>query len=371
MVDDVLQLTQDLVAIESPSQRSNAAIADKVAGILERGGFQVERLAFDDANGQRKVSLVARKGRGQGGLGYFCHSDTVPGGDGWQPFTPVVQEGRLIGRGSADMKGALAAVLLAGGAVDAADLRRPLTVVVTADEEVGYPGARQVIAESALLAAFWPEMGVVTEPTCLQPVYAHKGGARIKVTAYGRAAHTSTDHGFSANFRIAPFLAEMAELAQLFRRDERFMNHEFDPPTNGFNMVIDDGGCASNVYAAKTVCTLSIRYMPNDHREEALARIFERARAHGLAVDHFDFDPFYIAPDAPVVQAALSATGAPRAVTVSYGTEASLFGQFVPLVVLGPGDIAQAHTVGEWIDVGELRSAQAVYASLIRRVCTD
>jgi acetylornithine deacetylase len=72
-----------------------------------------------------------------------------------------------------------------------------------------------------------------------------------------------------------------------------------------------------------------------------------------------------------VVQAALSATGAPRAVTVSYGTEASLFGQFVPLVVLGPGDIAQAHTVGEWIDVGELRSAQAVYASLIRRVCTD
>lgn len=371
MTIDVLGFTQELIAIESPSQRSNAAVAHEVAGVLQRGGFQVERLEYDDANGQRKVSLVARKGRGQGGLGFFCHSDTVPGGVGWQPFVPVLQDGRLIGRGAADMKGALAAVVVAGCSVDAADLQRPLTIVVTADEEVGYPGAKQVIAESTLLAAGWPQMGVVTEPTRLQPVYAHKGGARVRVTAVGRAAHTSTDHGVSANFLIAPFLAEMAELAQLFRRDERFMNHEFDPPTNGFNMVIDDGGCEANVYAARTVCTLGLRYMPNDHREQALAMIFERAQAHGLTVDHYGFEPFYIAPDAPVVKAALAATGAPKAVTVPYGTEASLFGQFVQLVVLGPGDIAQAHTIGEWIDVDELRRAVTVYMSLIRRLGLD
>jgi acetylornithine deacetylase len=371
MSNDVLQLAKDLVAIPSPSTMSNAAIADYLAGHLQRFGFAVERLAYHESTGEEKVSLVARIGEGQGGLGLFSHSDTVPGDAGeWSPFEPVVQADRLVGRGSCDMKGPLAATLIAAAQIDAVRLRKPLTVVVTADEEVGYGGAYQVVKESAMLRDNWPAYGVVAEPTRLRPVYAHKGGIHVHVTAHGRAAHTSTGKGVSANFLIAPFLAEMAALQPLFNTDQRFQNTEFDPPTNGFNMVINDGNCKSNVTAAKTTVTLSLRTMPNDHREEAVRLISEKAHKYNLEVRTRGFGPFYVAQDAEIVQMACRATGAARAETVPFGTEALVYQDYIAQqVVLGPGDIAQAHTIGEWIDVRELEDAVGVYRRLIEEVC--
>jgi acetylornithine deacetylase len=132
-------------------------------------------------------------------------------------------------------------------------LLRPLYIAITADEEVGHVGAHFLQKASATFKVNWPTWAVVPEPTEMLPVYAHKGGALITVTATGSAAHTSLDTGISANFLIAPFLAEMAELAKSMKSNERYKNHEFDPPTNGFNLTIDDGGCATNVTAAKCI----------------------------------------------------------------------------------------------------------------------
>ena len=367
---DVMDLAKALIAIPSESQRSNQEIADFLAALLSDLGYTVEALAYTDACGERKVSLVARIGGGQGGLGLFAHSDTVPGqATQWAAFYPIVIDGKLIGRGSCDMKGPLAAAIVAASRLRPSQLRAPLTLVITSDEEQGYGGAYAVIEQSQLLAAGWPPVGVVTEPTRLSPVYAHKGGIGVEVTAEGRAAHTSTGRGVSANFLIAPFLAEMAELAQLFAHDRRFMNSEFDPPTNGFNMVLDDGGCPPNVTAAKTVCTLSLRTMPNDHRDEALALIAESATRHGLTLSSNAFDPVYTPPDSEIVRAALEATQTTQPETVPFGTEAAVYRDFTSLVVLGPGSIEQAHTVGEWIDVDELQTAVGVYERLIRRFC--
>lgn len=366
---DVVALTQELVAIPSPSEISNAPISAYLVDILTAAGFHIEELSYDD-HGERKVSLVAIKGEGEGGFGLFSHSDTVPGAAGpWEPYTPVVTADRLIGRGACDMKGPLAATIGAAAPIPASALRRPLVIVVTADEEVGYGGARQVAAESKLLAGNWPRYGVVAEPTRLRPVYAHKGGARVTVTAEGSAAHTSTDRGVSANFLIAPFMAEMAELRHLFRAEPRFQNADFDPPTNGFNMVVNDFGCKPNVTAAKTVCTVSLRPMPNDASGEAIELILAAAARHNLSTDMMRAAPFAVAPDATIVLAALDATGLTAAETVPFGTEAIIFDRFTELVVLGPGDIAQAHTVGEWIDLAQLRRAVQVYQRLIERFC--
>ncbi len=366
---DVLELARTLIAFPSPFTESNSTIVAYLAGLLSDLGFEVEELAYLDA-GKRKASLVARLGSGAGGLGLFSHTDTVtPNADGWDPYGAVVRDGKLIGRGACDMKGPLAATVVAAASFVGQALRHPLTLVLTADEEIGYGGAKQVAAESQLLAAGWPTYGVIAEPTRLRPVYAHKGGARVRCTAYGRAAHTSTDGGVSANFLIAPFLAEMAELNQLFRRESRFQNPEFDPPTNGFNMVIDDGGTPANVTAAKTVCTLGIRPMPNDASREAIDLILAAAERHNLEVDWYLHTPFYVDPATPIVKAALAATGRVAAETVPFGTEAAVFKEFTQLVILGPGDIAQAHTVGEWIDVAQMSESVEVYRQLIHSLC--
>jgi acetylornithine deacetylase len=370
---NVVELTSQLVAIQSETPQTNSAVSDFLEGVLVQAGFAVERLSYIDANGEEKVNLVGKKGNGSGGLGLFSHSDTVPGDKGWEPFTPVVKDGKLYRRGSCDMKGPLAATIVAAARFDAAQLVKPLFIAVTSDEENGHIGAHFIVTESKTLTGGWPEFCVVCEPSELLPVYAHKGGARITVTAHGVAAHTSTDKGESANFLIAPFLAEMAELAKLFKADKRFQNDEFSPPTNGFNMVLNDGGAPANVTAGKTVATLGLRAMPDAAFEEAIQMVVDRAKAHNLEVEvaGTGFSHFYVAPDSPVVQAACRATGAARAVTVPYGTEAVTYQDHMQSVVLGPGSIAQAHTVGEWIDIGQLEESVEVYSQLIEELCTD
>ena len=366
---DALELAHRLVAIDSVSRHSNAAISDLLHGVLEGAGFEVERLEYDDPAGVRKVNLVGRRGRGSGGFGLFSHSDTVPG-DSWAAgaFSPRCAGGRLIGLGSCDMKGPLAATIEAAAAAPADRLTRPVYVVVTADEEVSGRGALHVAANSRLYRG-GPTLGVIAEPTRLTPIYAHKGSAQAVVTACGRAAHSSTGKGVNATFLIAPFLAEMAQLAQEIQADETFLNPEFSPPHNCLNVTIDDGRARPNVTAARTVCTLGFRPMPDDRSADLLAIIREKAERRGLEFEGRLGAAFRVAPDSRVVRLALEASGAERAATAAYGTDAFAFMNDLELVVLGPGDIAQAHTEGEWIAVSELRRAVTVYRAMIDAAC--
>ncbi len=369
MAVDAVELAQRLIAIDSVSRRSNLPACDLLQEVLEGAGFEVERLEYSDRAGVRKANLVARRGAGRGGLGFFSHVDTVPG-DNWasDPFTPRQAAGRLIGLGSCDMKGPLAATIEAAAAADLDTLERPVYVVVTADEEVTSQGAFTVAAESRLYRN-GPALGVVAEPTALTPVYAHKGITHAVVTARGRAAHSSTGTGVNATFLMAPFLLEITELATRLQRDEAFHNREFDPPHHCLNVTIDDGGTRPNVTAAKTVCRLSLRSMPDDRSAEVLAMIRRRAERHGLEFRGRHGAPFRVAPDSRVVRIALQATGAARARTVSFATDAVAFMDDLELVVLGPGDIAQAHTEDEWIALAQLRAAVRVYGSMIDAAC--
>ena len=367
---DPVALTKDLVAVDSVSRVSSAPVCDVVEDFMQRHGFEIERLSYRDDTGVRKDSVIGKKGRGAGGLAFYSHVDTVPG-DGWSsdPHSPVVRDERLIGLGSCDMKGPLAATLCATAALRDEHLERAVYVAATADEEISGRGARQIDGESALYNAELPRCGVIAEPTSMVPVYAHKGGARVIVTAHGRAAHTSTGRGVSANLLMAPFLAELPGLAETFRTDESFWNRDFDPPTNGFNVVYTDFGTRPNVSAPKAVCTVSFRPAPGDRTQDVLDMVSERARAHGLEVEAHAGTPFQVDPDSEVVRTALAATGADRARTVPYGTDAHAFKERVQLVVMGPGDIAQAHTDGEWIELAQLHRAVDVYRRMVQEVC--
>ena len=367
---NLLELAQDMVAIQSVSQDSNAEVSDLLEGVFDGAGFAVERLEYTDDAGELKVNLIAKKGEGAGGLAFCSHSDTVPGQEqDWEAFNPMIKEGRLYGRGSCDMKGPLAATIMAANSVAASQLKKPVYIVVTADEEVAGYGARHIIHDSKMLTEDKPDFGVIAEPTRLTPIYAHKGYVQILVTAHGKAAHTSTGLGSSANFVIAPFLAEMTKLAAQFKSDPSFLNHEFSPPDNTFNMSINDGDTPINVTAPKSVCKLGFRPMPHARTDDILAMITEQAEKHGLEIRTDRLDALYVSPEAEIVQAALQATGAAKAETVPYGTDGFFLKEVMDLVVLGPGDIAVAHTVGESIAVAELEQAVDIYTRMIERLC--
>ena len=371
MHKDVVELAQALIAIRSVSNDGNIAIIDYIQAWLGEAGFdEIERLEYAYKGRAPRANLVARKGAGSGGLAFLTHSDTVPGGeDAWPAFTPVVTEGRLVGRGSVDMKGPLAAVMVAAAAVDAAHLQAPLYVVVSADEEIGLYGARHIVGQSQLLRSEGPHCGVITEPTRLIPAYGHKGYGYFRVAAHGVAAHTSSGAGASASFRLAPFLAEMAALNERFQHEPRFWNPAFDPPTNGFNMVISDDG-QTNVTAARAECVLTLRAMPAANTDEIVALITAGAERHGLTVEMARVTPpVYTDPASRLVQAACAATGSDRPVTIPFGTEGFHYQALMALVILGPGDIDVAHTVGESIAVAELEKAVDVYGRMIAALC--
>ena len=368
---NVIELTQALVTQPSVSRWSNVPITDYLEAQLRQLGCQIERLEYIDPNGERKANLIAKLGSGGGGLAFCSHSDTVPGQEeDWDPFDPRIDGDLMYGRGSADMKGPLAATIIAAGQIEPAKLKKPIYIVVTSDEETGLIGARYVKDHSQMLRGDRPDWGIIAEPTRMIPVYAHKGYAQVTVTALGEAAHTSTDKGVSATFLLAPFMAEIAQLAADTKQGPRYMNSEFDPPTSGFNMIVDDGNCATNVTSPKTTCTITFRTMPEAHSEEILSYILERAQHYGFAAESVYAEALFVPQDSRLVQECLRLTGLPKAETVPYGTDGSELREVIEqLVIMGPGDIQVAHRVNEHVPLAELHQAVEVYRQLIESLC--
>jgi acetylornithine deacetylase len=376
---DPLLLTRELVAFDSVSRRSNAAVSDYVQATLRALGFETERVEYDDPHGVRKVNVVGRKGEpAAGGLAYFCHTDVVPADDWFDdahgPFDPVVHEGRLYGRGSCDMKGSLATMLAAAARFARGDLARPVYVVATADEEIGFRGAKEVATRSELYRELKATVaaGIIGEPTSLDVVSAHKGSCAMRIVSRGEAAHSSSASGLNANLAMIPFLAEMKAIHDETERDPAWQDARFDPPTLSWNIGVNDHNPAINVKAARSVCTVYMRPTPGMNVEPLVERTKACAAAHGLSFEIFFREPpFLIAEDAPVVREMLGLTGTARPKTVCFGTDAAIFAELGRVVVCGPGDIAQAHTRDEWIALDQLERGTDLYTRAIRRWCVD
>lgn len=373
-----LDYARELVAFDSVSLSSNLAITDYVQDVLRRLGFEIERLEYTDPYGVRKASVVGRKGTGVGGFAYFGHTDVVPADD-WKftdhgPFQPTVIDQKLYGRGSCDMKGSVACALAAAGQLQAGELKRPLYIICTADEEVGYLGAKQVAAESRLFREMVEHgtRGIIGEPTCLEVVYAHKGVCGLVATARGRAAHSSMRSGVNANLAMIPYLVEMKAIFDETETDPRWQNAEFDPPTIRWNIGINDHTRAVNITPPQSVCTVYFRPMPGMDPEPLIARAKKKAAECGIEiVVRINGKPLYIDPAAPFVRECLHLAGRTTPTTVSYGTDGAMLGALKDLLVCGPGDIAQAHTHDEWIALDQLERGTDLYARMIRRWCCE
>ena len=372
---DVAELTKDLVSYKSNSLDTNVPVTRRTATALRSLGFRIEQLKYTDPNGVHKMSIVGKLGRGKGGLSLMSHNDTVPAAreDGWvgDPFKARIAAGKLYGRGSSDMKGPLAASISAASHFKGTDLKAPLYIVVTADEEVSALGAKDVTARSKLFGEACSGYGIICEPTRLKVVHAHKGGMTVQVTSKGRSAHTSSLKGVNANLKMIPFLQEMAKLNELVLRARRFHNDEFAPPRSELTISVNDHNIALNVSPDRSICNLSYRNMHGVDETEIVKHIRASAKKHGLKFElKGNHHGVYTPRDSPLVQTSLKLTGKRKATTVAYGTDGIAYSKKMKkLVVIGPGDIAQAHTVDEWIELDQLHKGVDLYHRFIDHVC--
>ncbi|MDP6038765.1 MAG: M20/M25/M40 family metallo-hydrolase, partial [Candidatus Latescibacteria bacterium] len=261
---DPIQLTQEFVSHNSASYLSNVECSNAMAKSMREAGLKVERIAYKDPNGVSKLNLVGKKGSGTGGLALMGHNDVVPAtGWAWDPFKVVKKGDRIYGRGVADMKGSVACMIAAANRFSARDLKCPLYVVVTGDEEVNCLGADVVAKNSKTLKGV--RYGIIGEPTLLDVVHAHKGSIKISVTSKGKATHSSTGKGINSNHKLIPFLNDMLAIDHELQTKKQYLNNAFTPPHSTMNTVIHGGEQASNITTPESGATINMRAMPGQN----------------------------------------------------------------------------------------------------------
>jgi acetylornithine deacetylase/succinyl-diaminopimelate desuccinylase-like protein len=361
---DVAALARDLVQMDSRSRLSNTAIAERVEAAL--AGFEIERLDFTDPAGTPKRVLVAHRG-GTGGVAFSGHMDTVPD-TGWQddPWSGRIDaDGVLHGLGSTDMKGPLAAAIVAARMLPDGI---PVSLLVTTDEETTKQGAREIAERSELVRHARPRGILVVEPTRMVPVRGHRSHIVFTAVATGVQAHSSGGRGRNANWTLLPFMMEMRAIHRRLREDATLQDAAYDPPFSDFNMVIDNHGTAVNVTVPRATATIKFRYSAGIDPGPIRAAVQEAAaRAEVTVTEATEGLPPELPADHPLVRLCVAETGTSPG-TAPFGTDASVLQAIAPCVVMGPGDIAEAHTPAEKLRLADLAAAIPVFQRVAERI---
>lgn len=378
-----LELIRRLVAFPTVSRDSNLALIEFVQAQLAPLGARI-RLTWDDARG--KANLFASLGPGgDGGLVLSGHTDVVPvEGQRWSgdPFTLAGRDGRLYGRGTADMKSFLAAVLAFAPEFAQRGPREPLHFAFSYDEELGCLGIGRLLDDLAA-AGIRPAACIVGEPTAMRPVIAHKGKRSFRCTVRGLACHSAyAPRGVNAVEAAAEAVACLKAMARRHRERGPF-DRGFDIAHSTVHTGVIRGGTALNIVPAECVFEFEFRCLPGDDPAALLAEfetyVRERIEPEMRAVDPacgFTIVPLSHSPvldnplQAPVVALARELAGESGGDKISFGTEAAHFQHHgIPAVVCGPGSIAQAHKPDEYVEVAQVLRCEEFLRRLVERVC--
>lgn len=350
------------------------AVASYVAGQLRAMGMETALIEPEPG----RVSVLGRL-RGQGGgksLMLYAHHDTVAV-DGMigDPFGGEVRDGRVYGRGSFDMKGALASCIAAAMAIaeKSDDRRGDLLIAAVADEEVASIGMQ------AVLEYVKPDAAIVTEATELQICLAHKGFSWIEVETIGRAAHGSRfDEGIDANMRMGRFLAGLDQLEHSLRESKQ--HPLLGPPS--LHAAVLQGGTGTSTYASHARLEIERRTLPGETEASVLAQvqaIIDRLaredptfKAHARAF--LTRNSFETGADAPIARATIGAATrvlgkTPEIIGVPYWMDTALLGGAgVDTVCIGPTG-AGAHAAEEWVDIRSLVQLSEILVTAASEYC--
>ena len=364
-----VEMLEKLVAFDTTSAKTNIPLIEFVEGYLTSHGIKSERVPTSDG---LKSSLHAVIGpEGVPGIGLSGHTDVVPvTGQKWStdPFTLTKKGSRLYGRGSCDMKGFVACILTHVPKFKARELKTPIHLLLSYDEEVGCTGVRPMIGElGKRLPA--PRLVIVGEPTSMKVVDAHKSIHGFETVVTGKESHSGKPHlGVNAIMAAGQLISELTRIDTEMRA--RGDGPRFDPPYTNVAVAVIEGGTARNITPKRCEFKWMFRSVPATDPEEISSRFAKFAEEEVLpAMKEVSADasietvksgdvPSLNAPEgSPAVSLALQLAGANETFAVSYGTEGGLFELAgFSSVIIGPGDIAQAHAPDEFIEESELET---------------
>lgn len=372
VVSPELELAQQLIRVQStPESRNELRVAELLADRLEAAGFDTTMHTYGGHHG----NVVARWGRPD--MPAIClsgHLDTVTVvEDDWRydPYGAEVVGPRLYGRGSADMKGGVAAIVRAAEMYVASSPpdEAPIVLVLTAEEEVGSLGAAALAAESESL----PEckLLLIAEPTSNQPVLGHRGAVWLDLVAQGRSCHASTPElGDNAVEKLVGSLRTLLDWCGSNPTDHETLG------ARTLNIGRFDGGVLRNIVPDRAVAQLDFR-TPSQHEQATLLDTLAALLKDQVTVEPvLSLPPVYTEPTDPMVRIFrdiardhIELTDGPG--VARFFTDASILTPrmgMVPTLICGPGSPDQAHVVDEWCDTAEIDTATAIYADMLHRL---
>ncbi|WP_201837651.1 acetylornithine deacetylase [Microvirga zambiensis] len=372
-----------LIAFPSVSTSSNLDIIEFCRDWLNSQGVESRLVMSPEGD---KANLYATIGpQVEGGIVLSGHTDVVPvEGQNWStdPWTLTEKNGRLYGRGTADMKGFDALVLALVPEMVRAPLKRPVHIALSYDEEIACRGAPSMVREMAERIAA-PSAVIVGEPTRHAVVTGHKASVQLRTQVTGHAVHSSRiDQGVSAVMNAARLIAWHDDVMEENRRRADPSN-PFEPPYTTLHCGVVAGGSAANVVSSSAWFSTDIRAIPTESpldymerykayiREVVEPRMKAIAPETGVAVELIAEVPgLRPETDGAAERVMRRVTGDNGTHVVAYGTEAGLFQRVGwSTVVCGPGDIAQAHQPDEYLEISELEAGERVLRRMIQDLC--
>jgi acetylornithine deacetylase len=372
-----------LISYDTTSWNSNLELIHFIKKYLEGFDFKVELIFNEEKNKANLFATLPSVTEGhRGGIILSGHTDVVPSTEQkWtsDAFTMVQRGDRLFGRGTCDMKGFIACVLAAVPKFSAADLKEPLHLAFSYDEEIGCTGCVSMIDHAAKITPL-PRACIVGEPTSMKVINSHKGIRHNLTRIYGLEAHSSTDKGINAIEYAADMICFLRKIGDELKMRPPSVEG-FTPPYTTVHVGRITGGTAANVTPSYCEFEWDYRPIPGSDQEEVierlnayvtntlLPRMKERSADKGrIETELLANVPLLLPQTGSEAESLVLALAQENEVgVVSYGTEAGIFqGRAkIPTVVCGPGSILQAHKADEYIEISELEACDVFLGRLL------
>ncbi|WP_135506176.1 acetylornithine deacetylase [Roseovarius aestuariivivens] len=376
---DPLSVLDRLIAFPTLSRQSNLELLDYVEGLLRPVGARLERFQSDDGT---RANLWASVGpERSGGVVLSGHCDVVPvEGQNWtnDPFVMTRKNGRLYGRGTADMKGFLSVAIHAILNAAERDLCAPLHLAISYDEEIGCLGVRGML-DALAARPFRPALCLIGEPTGMQVAIGHKGKRGLRACCHGQEGHSALAPNALNALHMGAALVERLQVRQEDLRVNGSRDDAYEIPYSTVHVGMMQGGTALNIVPNTCQLDFEIRNLATDDPDEILGHI--EADAEAIAAAHRNRFPdarieieeisgypgLETPPDASFVSVIQELLGRrDPLIKVAFGTEGGLYQQRlgVPTLICGPGHMAQGHKPDEYVEETQLEECARLLSAL-------